>query len=185
METPEFSLGFPEPEPQPNVDSTQKGLWFTKIYGAEFKIQRLEDRPRECPILDNPELMADYITDRLPNSPRYNSDSESFGVVFLNTRRRAIGMQVLTNGTLDTILIHPREVFKPAIVINSAAITLFHNHPSGDPSPSQADIKVTRELIQAGQILKIEVLDHIVLGTKSYERAKAYASLREMGFFYA
>ena len=68
--------------------------------------------------------------------------------------------------------------------MNTAAIALAHNHPSGDPSPSEADIKVTRDLIRAGQLLKIEVLDHVVLGQTTPDRPKAWSSLRELGFFY-
>jgi DNA repair protein RadC len=99
-------------------------------------------------------------------------------------RRRPIGLEVISNGTLDTILVHPREVFRPAVILSAAAIILCHNHPSGDPEPSAADIKVTRELIRAGQVLKIEVLDHIILGRASTERPYDYASLRELGHFY-
>ncbi len=85
--------------------------------------------------------------------------------------------------SLDTILVHPREVFKPAIAANAAAIVLAHKHPSGDPSPSEADNKVTRDLIRAGQLLKIEVLDHVILGRASQDRPKDYASLRELDIF--
>ena len=99
---------------------------------------------------------------------------------------RLIGEPVkISDGTLDTILVHPREVFKPAISANAAAIVLTHNHPSGDPTPSEADIKVTRDLIRAGQLLKIEVLDHVILGRKTEDRQKEYVSLRELGYFYS
>ena len=90
----------------------------------------------------------------------------------------------ISQGTLDTLLVHPREVFKPAITAGAAAIVLAHNHPSGDPTPSEADIKVTRDLIRAGQLLKIEVLDHIILGRATAERKRDYVSLRELGYFY-
>ena len=80
---------------------------------------------------------------------------------------------------------HPREVFKSAIAANAHALVLVHNHPSGDPTPSAADIKVTRDLIRAGQLLKIEVVDHVILGRATAARAKDYASLRELGYFYA
>jgi hypothetical protein len=90
---------------------------------------------------------------------------------------------LVSTGTLDTILVHPREVFRIAVICASAAIVLMHNHPSGDPSPSEADIKVTRDLIRAGQLMKIEVLDHIIVGQVSSENSKGYASLRELGYF--
>jgi DNA repair protein RadC len=80
---------------------------------------------------------------------------------------------------MDTLLVHPREVYRVAIIMASAAIIVMHNHPSGEPEPSEADIKVTRDLIRAGQLLKIELLDHVIVG------ANRHASLRELGFFYS
>jgi DNA repair protein RadC len=94
-------------------------------------------------------------------------------------------MEEISQGLLDTLLVHPREVFRPAIVANAAAVLLVHNHPSGDPTPSEADIKATRDLIRAGQLLKIEVVDHIVIGRASAARNKDYSSLKELGYFYA
>jgi DNA repair protein RadC len=104
-------------------------------------------------------------------------------VVLLNTRRRLIRVETISQGTLDTILVHPREVFKSAIAANAAAVVLAHNHPSGDPTPSEADIKVTRDLIRAGQLLKIEVLDHVIIGRATQERPRDFVSLRELGYF--
>ena len=111
-------------------------------------------------------------------------DVEHFQVVLLNTRRKLIRIEQISQGTLDTILVHAREVFKLAIAANASAIVLVHNHPSGDPTPSEADIKVTRDLIRAGQLLKIEVLDHVIIGKRTAERAKDFLSLRELGYFY-
>jgi DNA repair protein RadC len=105
-------------------------------------------------------------------------------VILLNTRRRLIRVEKISDGTLDTILVHPREVFKPAIAASAASIILVHNHPSGDPSPSEADIRATRDLIRAGQLLKIEVLDHVIIGAKTQDRPKDYVSMRDLGFFY-
>ena len=119
----------------------------------------------------------------LKNSVAFRPDTENMIVVHLSTRLKPIGFEVISNGTLDTLLIHPREVFKSAIVANSAAIVLVHNHPSGDPTPSEADIKATRHLVKAGEIIKIPVNDHIVLG--SFSNPKGYVSLRELGFFYS
>ena len=77
----------------------------------------------------------------------------------------------------------PVKVFSTAISRRAAAIVLVHNHPSGDPTPSEADIKVTRDLIRAGQLLKIDVLDHVILGKRTDERPRDFASLRELGYF--
>ena len=130
-------------------------------------------------MLDTPESIADLL--REENRPY---DVEHFQVVLLNTRRRLIRVDHISRGTLDTILVHPREVFKTAIAANAAALVLAHNHPSGDPTPSEADIKVTRDLIRAGQLLKIEVLDHVIIGRATAERPRDYVSLRELGYFY-
>lgn len=135
---------------------------------------------RESPQLDNPEAVADLLREE---NRLY--EVENFQVVLLTTRRRLIRVERVSQGTLDTLLVHPREVFRPAISANAAALILVHNHPSGDPTPSEADIKVTRDLIRAGQLLKIEILDHIILGRRTNERAKDYASLKELGYFYS
>jgi DNA repair protein RadC len=133
----------------------------------------------ESPMLDKPDLVADLL--RETNRPY---TVENLQVVFLNTRRRMIGVQNISQGTLDTVHVHAREVFAAAIAKRASAIVLVHNHPSGDPTPSDADIKVTRDLIRAGQLLKIEVLDHVILGRRTEERPKDYVSLRECGYFY-
>lgn len=135
---------------------------------------------QDSPLLDSPERVANLLREE---NRLY--DVEHFQVIFLNTRRRLIGVHKITQGTLDTLLVHPREVFKPAIAANASAIVLVHNHPSGDPTPSEGDIKVTRDLIRAGQLLKIDVLDHIILGRRTDERPKDFVSLRELGYFYA
>ena len=80
---------------------------------------------------------------------------------------------------------HPREIFRAAIVRNAAAICVIHNHPSGSATASSADISVTRDLIRAGQLLKIEVVDHIVMGLRTVENPKDFSSLRELGYFYS
>jgi DNA repair protein RadC len=133
----------------------------------------------EAPVLDTPEAIANLL--REENRPY---EVEHFQIVLLNTRRRLIRIDKISQGTIDTILVHPREVFKSAIAGNAAALVLAHNHPSGDPTPSEADIKVTRDLIRAGQLLKIDVLDHVILGRATHERPKDYVSLRELGYFY-
>jgi DNA repair protein RadC len=138
-----------------------------------------EEIRQETPALDTPDRVADFLRER---NRAYAV--ENFQVVALNTRRKLIRVDNISQGTLDTILVHPREVFKPAIAANAAAIVLVHNHPSGDPTPSEADIKVTRDLIRAGQLLKIDVLDHVILGRATQERVRDYVSLRELGYFY-
>lgn len=134
----------------------------------------------EAPLLDSAERVANLLREEV----RFH-ELERFHVLLLNTRRRLIRKEDLAHGTLDTILVHARDVFRAAILANAAAVILVHNHPSGDPTPSEADIKVTRDLIRAGQLLKIDVVDHIILGRPSQERERDFVSLRELGYFYS
>jgi DNA repair protein RadC len=147
---------------------------------AAFALARRmeQERREESPVLDNPATVVNFMreTNRLRNV-------ESFQVLLLNVRKKLIRVQEISHGLLDTILVHPREVFRAAIAAIAAGIVLMHN-PSGDPAPSEADIKVTRDLIRAGQLLKIEVVDHVI-GRATVARAKDFASLRELGYFYA
>jgi len=149
---------------------------------AAFALARkmAADLQRESPVLDNPEAIVQLLREQ-----NLVKNVETLQVLLLNTRRRLIRVEPVSNGTIDTLLVHPREVFKAAIAANAAAVVLAHNHPSGDPTPSEADIKVTRDLIRAGQLLKIEVLDHVIIGRATAERPKDYASLRELGYFYS
>ncbi len=149
---------------------------------AAFALARkmAAEQAREAPLLDTPDAVANAIREEVRLR-----HVETFYVLLLNTRRRLVGYEKISDGILDSILVHPREVFKPAITANASAIVLVHNHPSGDPTPSEADIKVTRDLIRAGQLLKIEVLDHVIIGKTTADRAKDYLSLRELGYFYS
>jgi DNA repair protein RadC len=103
-------------------------------------------------------------------------DREVFGILLVNTRNRITAMHIVSVGTLNGAYVHPREVFKAAILGNAAAIILFHNHPSGDPDPSREDRELTRRLTDAGRILGIEVLDHVILGDEA-----RYYSFKEHG----
>jgi DNA repair protein RadC len=108
-------------------------------------------------------------------------DHEAFWVLLLNRRYHLIRPPLeITRGILDASLVHPREVFKEAIRSNAAAIILAHNHPSGDPTPSAEDIRITRQLVEAGKIIQIDVLDHVIIGN-AQAGARDYASLRESG----
>lgn len=149
----------------------------TSYLTYEFKIICV----RDCvatDLIESPDNAAQYWRDNLPQAPWYDPLKEAFVVLVLNTRRRVLGHNLVALGSLDTCMVAPREVFKPAIVQSAASLILMHNHPSGDPTPSEADIKVTRDLIRAGQLLKIEVTDHVILGREKH------ASLLELGYFY-
>ena len=107
--------------------------------------------------------MASYLLPSHGSGP-----VEQFGVVMLDTKHRVIRTTVLSVGTLDASLVHPRELFRAAAECGAAAVVLFHNHPSGDPTPSADDMALTKRLVDAGVLMGIEVLDHIVLADSRY-----------------
>jgi DNA repair protein RadC len=99
-------------------------------------------------------------------------DREHFVVLLLDIKNKVIGINTVSIGNLDTAIAHPREVFKPAILSNAASILLAHNHPSGDPEPSREDVALTNRLVEAGKILGIDVIDHLILGDGCYRSLK-------------
>jgi len=107
---------------------------------------------------------------------------EVFWVLMLNIRNELKGPPVeVSRGLLDASLVHARDVFKQAIQSGSQAVVLLHNHPSGDPSPSKEDVALTRQLVEAGKIIGIRVLDHVIVGHRKTETEQDYISLRESG----
>jgi DNA repair protein RadC len=151
----------------------------------EYKVVSLRECPTpiEMQLCDTPEKAVAYWRSHIVNHPYFNPEVETLISVLVNTRRRILGHCLVSSGTLDTILVHPREVFRVAVIRAAAAIVLMHNHPSGDPAPSESDIKVTRDLIRAGQLIRIEVLDHVIVGQPAPDGARDFTSLRELGFF--
>jgi DNA repair protein RadC len=149
----------------------------------EFGVVRLRELPLALPSCDCPERIYDYWLGNIVTAQWYNPDVECLCVVHVNTRRRATGFHLVGIGTLDTVVMHPREIFRTAIVRAAAALVIVHNHPSGDPTPSEADIKATRDLSRAGQLLRIEVLDHVIIGRPDPQNPRPWASLRELGYF--
>ena len=119
-----------------------------------------------------PSEVATLMTTSQPDDGR-----EHFRIALLDVRRRLIGVHTVSVGCLTSSLVHPREVFRPAILAGAAAIGLSHNHPSGDPEPSQEDIALTRRLAQGGCLLGIEVLDHVITGNGTDK----WVSLKERG----
>lgn len=139
---------------------------------------RVEYRPRQdlpafdaCRILNVPREAAGFLRPILEHEP-----VEVFVVLSLTTKHRAIAWHELSRGTLDSTPAHPREVFKVALLSNAAALILAHNHPSGDPEPSADDVTLTRRLVAAGEVLGVDVLDHVIVGHDG-----AYYSFKETG----
>lgn len=102
-------------------------------------------------------------------------DREKLISCFLDTKNQPLAINVVSIGSLSSSIVHPREIFKAAILCNSAGIILFHNHPSGDPTPSEDDIKATARILECGKLIGIDLLDHIIVGNGTY------CSLKEKG----
>lgn len=137
------------------------------------------------PLCDTPERAADALA-RCNLLCGDQWDRETMYALLLNTRKRIIGWVMLATGTADTLLVDPSTTFRAAIAAGAKAIVLGHTHPSGDPMPSEADIKVTRDLIRGGQLLKVEVLDHVILDNPGLVKpgSRGHCSMRELGYFY-
>lgn len=147
----------------------------------EFKVVALREcpTPEDMQLVDRPEQAVAYWREHIATAPFFDPEVECLVVLLLNTRRRVKGHHLVAKGTVDSVLISPVTIFRAAVVASASFLIVLHNHPSGQPDPSEADIKVTRDLIRAGQLLKIEVKDHVIVG------ATTYFSLREHGgYFY-
>jgi DNA repair protein RadC len=117
----------------------------------------------ERPNLRSPAQLANYLL------PQYGSATvEQFGIVMLDSKSRLIRIRIVATGTMDSAIVHPREVFREAAAAAAAAIVLFHNHPSGDPTPSDDDLILTARMVSAGVVMGIDVVDHVILGERRY-----------------
>jgi DNA repair protein RadC len=131
----------------------------------------------ESPIVTTPEQAAAVLRERARILQK-----EVFWALLLDAKNRLISEpQKISEGTLTSSLVHPRELFKKALEHSCASMILAHNHPSGDPTPSAEDIKVTKQLISAGDVMGIKVLDHIVIGQRRQTNSTDFLSLRESG----
>jgi DNA repair protein RadC len=118
---------------------------------------------RDRPKLGSPRQLATYLL------PQYGVAAvEQFGIVMLDSKQRLLRIKIVSIGSLDATVVHPREVFREAASASAAAIVLFHNHPSGDPTPSKEDLQLTARMVEAGDIMGIEVVDHLILAEQRY-----------------
>lgn len=108
-------------------------------------------------------------------------DYESVRVICLNTKHMVLAVEEVTRGTLNESLFHPREALRPAIARQAHAVILVHNHPSGNPAPSDADLQVTRRMREAANLLQIDLLDHVILGAPVKGNDKGYFSFKDEG----
>jgi DNA repair protein RadC len=151
-----------------------KGVGWAKAteLAAVFELGRrlAVTAPSDRPIVKSPEDAANLLADMRM------LEQEVMRTILLDTKNRVLSIRSIYSGSLNTTVIRVAELFKEAIRYNSAALIVAHNHPSGDPTPSPEDVAVTREIVQAGKTLDIDVLDHLVLGA-----GRQYVSLKEKG----
>lgn len=137
---------------------------FKNYFGHEVKVQLIhESKPTKQCNIRNPTDVYELVKDELAKL-----DREVFLAVSLTTRNRVLGINTISVGSLDSSLVHPREVFKTAILQNASSMVLVHNHPSGDIEPSEEDLEITKRLVEAGKLLGIDVIDHVIVGSKFY-----------------
>ncbi len=154
-----------------------KGIGLAKAaqIKAAFELaNRLEDYPEagKKAVVKTPEDIVALVKGRLKGKKK-----EHFLALLLDTRNRLIKVSEISVGSLDTSIVHPREVFKEAISASAAAVIFVHNHPSGDAEASEDDIKLTKRLAEVGEIMGIDVLDHVIIGDKNF------LSLKREGVF--
>ncbi|MDQ2891576.1 MAG: DNA repair protein RadC [Pseudomonadota bacterium] len=149
-----------------------KGMGDTSIAAIKIAhaaaIRLLKAETQDKPILANWQALLDYL-----RADMAHHAIERFRVLHLNTRNRLIRDEVMSEGSIDQAAVHVREVVRRAIDLGSAAIILVHNHPSGDPSPSRADIEITRAIAEAGKRLGVAVHDHVIMGRDGHVSLKA------------
>lgn len=144
----------------PGIGAARAAQVLAAIELGRRSCMRMDDaRPR----LSSPRSVAEYLLPQFGSRP-----VEQFGVLSLDTKHRVLRACVLSVGTLDTSIVHPREVFREAAAAGAAAVVVFHNHPSGDPEPSEEDVRLTERLVAAGILMGIDVLDHVILAEVKY-----------------
>ena len=146
-----------------NIKGLGQAKAATVLAALEIGRRIASAKPLEKIHLSCPQDVADFLMPRL----RYAA-KEQFVVILLNSKNKVIGTEVVSEGSLSSSIVHPREVFAPAILHHAAAIMVAHNHPSGDPKPSIEDEEVTRQLLRSGKVLGIPLIDHVIIGDGNY-----------------
>ena len=123
---------------------------------------------REKAELSSPAAVTDLLKKILRKEDCLSKDKEHFWVIIVDTRNKVRFVELVSLGTMNSSLVHPREIFRRAIKRGASSIILGHNHPSGNPEPSEEDLRITKRIVEAGKIIGIEVLDHVVIGAAGY-----------------
>ena len=150
-----------------------------KFSTYEVRVQRLNESPGSLKV-DSPASALEYWREKISQAPWYDPEKEMLATIILNTRYVAIGHAMVSIGSMNESIAHPREIFRPVLIIGAYGFILMHNHPSGDANPSEADTRLTRRLAEAAGILQVGLLDHVIVGA-STENRPGYFSFKEAG----
>lgn len=152
------------------LEALRSNLSLLGELAMRYQVAVQPERPEEMPTISCPQDVHDLLGPELSILAQ-----EQLRVLLLNTRNQVVGQRTVYQGTVNSSAVRPAEVLRAAVIENAPSIVVCHNHPSGDPTPSPEDVKVTHDLVAAGKLLDIEVMDHIVIGKGRY------ASLKEKG----
>lgn len=159
---------------------TYRGIGGVKALQMQAMIEiarRILSTGEAAPLMDSPERIYNWLRPIVDGEP-----VEKFWVLSLNRKNRLLRCHPVTSGTATASLVHPREVFREAIRNSASALVCAHNHPSGDPSPSQADIRATRQLREAAKVVQLDLLDHVIIGQREHDpHGCGYYSFAEAG----
>lgn len=144
------------------IDGIESAKACTLLAAFEITKRALKVNNQSLPTINEPKDVVAYISDIRQHK------KEHFVVIYLNARNQVIHKETISVGTLNVSLVHPREVFEPALKHLAAQVVLAHNHPSGDPQPSDADLEITKRLKEAGKLLGIEVIDHVIITQSAF-----------------
>jgi DNA repair protein RadC len=142
-----------------------------RYYVSQVKVLRIrEGSETPVPTIDSPDLAAAFWRVHIVNKDWYNPDQEALVVLCLDAKQTLTSWSLISLGTVNESLAHPREIFRPTIAMNAYSFILMHNHPSGDPTPSEADIRLTRRIAECARLLQIQFLDHVIVGDGTTDR---------------
>ena len=161
----EMPLSIPEPavpttlEGHAVLEALRSNLNLLGELAARYEVAFQPDRPAEMPTINCPEDVFTLLGPEMSALAQ-----EQLRVLLLNTRNKVMGQRIVYQGNVNSSIVRPAEVLRAAVIESAPSIIIAHNHPSGDPTPSPEDVSITRELVQGGKLLGIDVMDHIVIG---------------------
>jgi DNA repair protein RadC len=154
-----------------------------KYKTTEIKLMTVREIETPADTCDSPLKMMEYWETAITPASWYSPDRECVVVVMLDAKLKAFAHALVSVGTVNQCSVHSRDIFRPAIHMNAVSVAIMHNHPSGDPTPSSADYRITKQVKDAGELLLIPLIDHVVIGKPNVSNAYAggYFSFREAG----